>query len=166
MKEENYPAVSEQMSAAELCSYLEERHQYYNEQLLGIHVHLNSAAKIDGDKFPVYKELAKKFDEFKIEFENHMRKERQLIYPLANENKHIAAHIRLLLEKEIVALEQEHQKFEEFLDMLRTLTAGYSVDPGCSPTCKLCMLELKEVDTDIKKLMSIEEEKLFPLLLL
>jgi regulator of cell morphogenesis and NO signaling len=166
MKEILNTEVSEdEINALELCNYLMDKQHYYeHEQLLGIHVHLSSAAKIDGDHFPVVEELSRIFEEFKGEFENHMRKERQLIYPFLYENGKTKDDVKKLLLKEIVHLKKDHEKFKEKLDRMRVLSAGYTPEMSCSPTCKLSMIELKELDTDLKKLMRMEEKILFPML--
>ncbi len=165
MNEDSNPIVMEdELNAAELLNYLMDKQHYYeHEQLLGIHVHLSSAVKIDGKDFPVMEELSKIFEEFKIEFENHMRKERQFLYPfiLSVGRKEKETD---LLRQEVELLKREHKSFNDKLDRMRVLSAGYSVELGCSPTCKLCMLELKEMDTDLKKLMRMEEKVLFPML--
>jgi regulator of cell morphogenesis and NO signaling len=158
------------MSAVELCEYIvQKHHRFQHEQMLGIKVHLASATKIDGDKFPDFDVLETIFSEFRERCDNHLRKERLIIFPLAvskeGRKQKIQGKLKETLESEFNLLKRDHGYFKKVFSEINRITSGYHSEPNFSPTSKLSLTELAALEKDIMTLIELEENILFPLML-
>jgi regulator of cell morphogenesis and NO signaling len=156
-----------ELSARELCLYISAKHHKYQQTMISsIKVHLHASEKIDAAKFPSVKTSGEIFSSIQEQLTNHLHKEEQMLFPFAEELKaNKKSLVASLMEKPIKKLKKEHETILATFDRLRKTNAEYHLGAGWSPTGKLAMLEMEELEIDVKKCIALEENILFPLLL-
>jgi iron-sulfur cluster repair protein YtfE (RIC family) len=161
------------LPAKQLCELIvEKHHRFEHEHLKSIRVHLEAAVKVDGDKFMQLKKVKEIFEKLKEETDDHLEKERQLLFPLSEgykgkrkgtptlkkKNGKMLSQVDVIIDQ----LVKEHQDIRAHFSALKKLTANFHIEGPLSPTAKLCLLELDELEHDSEKMMELEEKYLFP----
>ncbi|MBC7864850.1 MAG: hemerythrin domain-containing protein [Bacteroidia bacterium] len=158
------------LSLNDLCTFIVNKHHSFEQNELSLlKVYLNSAVKIDGGKFPEIGSLKDAFDKMYPVLENHLKKEKHLLFPISKElqeeSSFFSQDTLLLIKNSVEQLIAEHGKLEKMLAEMKLLINAPRLKNIVSPTGKLCLLELTRLYIDVEKMFAKEEEILFPKLL-
>lgn len=138
-------------------------HSTLKESIDTILVQLGTAHAIEekNEELTKTKTLAGLLREF---FFQHAAKEGRFLFPLSEKQvtEKDADELRLF----ITSLKSEHRQLTKKILRIRMLTNNYNCGPAASPSQKLAYARLNEFEQDVNRLIYIEEEFLFPRLLL
>lgn len=142
-------------------------HSTLKESMETVLVQLEAAHKID----PQNKDLTKAHAQVRLIrefFLQHAGKEERLLFPLLNASSEKrpsgrdAEEVRQFVQE----LKVEHRQLMTELVRMRSITNTYNSEPAASPSQKLAYAQLNDFEQDVNRLVYIEEEFLFPRVLL
>jgi regulator of cell morphogenesis and NO signaling len=159
--------------ADELAGYVTDKHHSYARQAAEIiHDRLNHLMSMNDDSKEDYRHLWNLFDQLFLELDNHMRKEETILFPFVR--KMVQADQGhgedefpsvTMVRNPIELLLKEHRRVSNLLQELRMATNHYKPADESSPTCKLCLAEMFDLDQDIQRHFYLEETVLYPKLI-
>jgi len=144
-------------------------HRYVKEAMPMIMAHLEKVSVRHGDRNPELYEIYGLFVELKMDMEQHMYKEENILFPRINEvNNSLKSEVlslsidRQFLNAPINVMQDEHEKAGHILHEIKKLTADYTPPPGACTTYRLSFDELKEFEHDLHRHVHLENNILFP----
>lgn len=138
-------------------------HGYLNETLPKLSQLAIKILRAHGAHHPELKEVHKLINSLKIELEQHLIKEEELVFPFVVEyqkTKNIDT-LRKAVE-EIQALEDEHEGAGTILKELREITNNYEVPADGCTSYTITYKLLSEVEDDTFRHIHLENNILFP----
>jgi iron-sulfur cluster repair protein YtfE (RIC family) len=142
-------------------------HPAIKNALDSVIVQLEAARKVE-DGNPKFEKVVSTILNFRELFLEHAGKESRLLFPLLNvqggkrQSGNEVAEIREFLGE----LKVEHRRLENEIDKIREYTDSYTCKPSASPSHKLAYAQLNEFEQDFNRLVFVEEQFLFPRVLL
>ena len=144
-------------------------HAYVRSALPRISRYLTKLEEVHGARHPELMRVASIFDRVRVELEQHLLKEEQVVFPyLRDLAEHADAPCGALqspfgtVQNPIRMLEHEHQDVGDALREIRTLTAGYTPPADGCETYRVCLAELAEFERDLHRHVHLENNVLFP----
>lgn len=154
---------------ARLIDYIvSTHHSYVRSAMPAIAGHLAKLAEVHGSRHPELGRVAACFEELRGDFEQHLMKEEQVLFPyvreLGTQGNGFGRPLSPFgtVENPIRMMEQEHRKAAEDLELIRDLTGGYTTPPDGCTTYALCMGELEQFERDLHRHVHLENNVLFP----
>jgi len=141
-------------------------HSATRETLDTVDVQLQTAHKCD----PKDEELEYAWTVIKTmrgKFEEHVRKEERLLFPLltVSKRKSINSNEAREVVDFIGELKEEHQEIKNQFVLLRKATHEYECAVDSFPSQKLAYAQLNNLEQDFNRIFFVEEEYVFPRLL-
>ena len=147
---------------------IDTHHGYVRSALPAITRYLAKLNDVRGARHPELARVAACFDGLRADFEQHMMKEEQVLFPYVRD---IATRGETggrtpspfgTVEKPIRMMEREHREAAEAMETIRELTNGYKApEDGCA-TYAVCMDELDRFERDLHRHVHLENNVLFP----
>jgi regulator of cell morphogenesis and NO signaling len=143
-------------------------HAYVRSSMPIIARYLTKLEEVHGSRHPELSRVAVYFDQVRGDFEQHMLKEEQVLFPYVRELAERSDSCDRTqspfgtVENPIRMMEREHREAADALRMIRELTLGYTApEDGCA-TYAVCMAELQRFERDLHRHVHLENNVLFP----
>jgi regulator of cell morphogenesis and NO signaling len=143
-------------------------HAYVRSSMPTIARYLTKLEEVHGSRHPELSRVAVYFDQVRGDFEQHMLKEEQVLFPYVRELAERSDSCGRTqspfgtVENPIRMMEREHREAADALRMIRELTLGYTApEDGCA-TYAVCMAELQRFERDLHRHVHLENNVLFP----
>lgn len=154
-------------SYSKLIEYVVNTHHgYLNETLPRLSELTTKILRVHGVNHPELAEVHKLLHSLKMELEQHLIKEEEIVFPMIVQyesagNKEI---LKNAVEK-IIELEGEHEGAGFILKKLREITGNYQVPKDACSSYKMTYKILQEVEDDTFKHIHLENNIMFPRLM-
>lgn len=147
---------------------IDTHHGYVWSALPAITRYLAKLNDVHGARHPELAQVGACFDGLRTDFEQHMRKEEQVLFPYVRDMATRGETCGRVLspfgtvENPIRMMEREHGEAAEAVATIRKLTNGYKApEDGCT-TYAVCMNELDRFERDLHRHVHLENNVLFP----
>ncbi|SDZ59005.1 regulator of cell morphogenesis and NO signaling [Evansella caseinilytica] len=142
---------------------LQRHHSYLVEELPDLSFYVTKIYRVHGVTHPELAELHRLFHQLKLELEQHMVKEEQIIFPAI---RHYEA-TNGQAEREIAAsriheLEAEHDEAGSLLKRIREVTSDFTLPPDACTTYRMTYKRLEELESDMFQHVHLENNIMFP----
>jgi regulator of cell morphogenesis and NO signaling len=137
-------------------------HGYLNRALPELSDLTTTILRVHGQNHPDLFRVHKLFHNLKLELEQHLIKEEEVLFPMIKEYE--ASHSETLLKKIGFAVhetEDEHEAAGDILKELRTVTEDYIVPADGCATYGKTLRELQELEGDLFQHIHLENNILF-----
>lgn len=148
----------------ELINHIVERHhRFLLRELPELSFYVTKIFRVHGTNHPELAELHKLFHNLKVELEQHMVKEEQLIFPAIQqyENTEEDADYTLAIQR-IDELESEHEAAGNLLISIRNITNDFTLPARACTTYNLTFTRLEALESDMFQHIHLENNILFP----
>lgn len=147
---------------------VQRHHRYVRDTQPVIAAWLDKLVDRHGDRHPELAALRATFATVAADFDAHMNKEEQILFP------HIVALARHTagdppvsspfgsLQNPIRAMEHEHLEAGDAVERMRALTSGFTPPDDACTTYRLCYRELARFEADLHRHVHLENHLLFP----
>lgn len=142
-------------------------HAYVRSSAPMIARDLATLTEVHGARHPELFRVASGFGQVRVELEQHLMKEEQILFPYVRELAAAGGEGRFAspfgtVGNPIRMMEREHREAADALRAIGALTGGYRVpDDGCT-TYRVCMAELARFEQDLHRHVHLENNILFP----
>lgn len=141
----------------EVIDYILPRfHQRHREQLAELVLMAEKVERVHGDKPSCPRGLAKQLNLIRLDLENHMMKEEQILFPLIKQGMGPQA------AGPISVMEHEHDEAGEQLEVVKFLTDNVTPPEGACTTWRALYTGIDEFIGDLMEHISLENNLLFP----
>jgi regulator of cell morphogenesis and NO signaling len=148
---------------------LSRHHTYVRSAMPAIAQHLAALEAVHGERHPVLSRVAAHFAQVKLDLDQHLLKEEQVLFPYVRELSALRSTGRALpaspfgtVENPIRMMEREHRDAADELRLIRELTGGYATPADGCATYGVCMAELDRFERDLHRHVHLENNVLFP----
>ena len=148
---------------------IDRHHAYVRSALPTIARYLTKLEGVHGVRHPELARVGNYFDELSHEFEQHLMKEEQVLFPyirsleaLKQDGRALPASPFGTVENPIRMMEREHRDAADELRLMRELTDGFKAPADGCATYQICMTELVEFERDLHRHVHLENNVLFP----
>ncbi|MCF6312425.1 MAG: iron-sulfur cluster repair di-iron protein [Verrucomicrobiales bacterium] len=132
-------------------------HESLREELPRLETMARRVEQVHGEKMPlVLPQLAQVVSDLRLELEQHMMKEEQILFPLIRQGESIT------IECPIKVMQQEHDSASAALQHIRELTNNYTVPDGACNTWQALWHGLAALEQDLQHHIHLENNILFP----
>ncbi|MDD8017076.1 MAG: iron-sulfur cluster repair di-iron protein [Bacteroidota bacterium] len=153
-----------------LIDYIVSNHHAYVRKMIPvIYAHTQKVASVHGANHPEVVKIAQVFANVAAEFQLHMRKEEQMLFPYikqlveASREKKIVEHSPFgSVNNPIRMMEAEHQAAGDEMYEIRSLSNGYTPPEDACTTYRITYQELQEFENDLHQHVHLENNILFP----
>ena len=152
-----------EMSTGELIDYIENTHHVFVKRALPeISEYATAILRAHGLNHPNLFKVHKLFHSLKIELDQHLIKEEELLFPLlrvyeAGNDSDVLKKVKTVMSE----TEEEHEGAGDVLKELRVITDDYTVpDDGC-PTFHKAYELMQELEADLFRHIHLENNILF-----
>lgn len=139
-------------------------HEYLRNELPILSQFVTKIVRVHGGKEDlVLPALHKKFHEMKIELDQHLITEEEILFPLMRQyasNPTTELHEQVI--KGLHVLETDHSSVGDALKEMRTMTGGYKLPSEACRTYTLTFQKLDELESDMFQHIHLENNILFP----
>lgn len=153
-----------------LCDYIvNTHHKYVVKAMPLIFEYTQKVERAHGGTHPEVVEIAGLFTKIMDEFNLHMLKEEQILFPYI---KNLATAKEKEIDPEsppfgtvqnpIDMMELEHENVGEMMNVIRQLSNNYTPPVGACATYKIAYAKLNEFENDLHQHIHIENNILFP----
>lgn len=138
-------------------------HAFLQKELPVLGEFTTKILRVHGAGHPELAKVHKLFHELKMELEQHLIKEEELVFPLIKEFEASgAAETKERIRSTIDELESEHSAAGDILKELRRITQDYTLPEGACRTYTLTFQKLEELESDLFQHIHLENNILFP----
>lgn len=142
---------------AEIIDYILPRfHQRHREQLSELVLMAEKVERVHGDKPTCPRGLAKQLNLIRLDLENHMMKEEQILFPLIKQGMGQQA------AGPISVMEHEHDEAGEQLEVVKFLTNNVTPPEGACNTWQALYNDINTFISDLMEHIHLENNLLFP----
>lgn len=142
---------------AEIIDYILPRyHQRHREQLAELVLMAEKVERVHGDKPTCPRGLAKQLNLIRVDLENHMMKEEQILFPLIKQGMGQQA------AGPISVMEHEHDEAGEQLEVVKFLTNNVTPPEGACNTWQALYNGINTFISDLMEHIHLENNLLFP----
>ncbi|MDQ0255826.1 regulator of cell morphogenesis and NO signaling [Evansella vedderi] len=152
---------------SDLISHIVQRHHgYLAEELPDLSFYVTKIFRVHGQAHPELAELHRLYHDLKIELEQHMIKEEQVVFPAILQYEEREGQLdRDLAISRIDELEAEHEEAGSLLKRIREVTSDFTLPPGACTTYKMTFKRLEELESDMFQHVHLENNIMFPRLI-
>lgn len=161
---ENKDIDWQQSSYSELIDHIvNTHHAYLNENLPKIGELTTKILRVHGANHQELTKVHKLFHRLKMELEQHLIKEEEILFPVIKEYEENPSQEQLEKTTSVIEeVEDEHDEAGDIVKELRKITADYLVpDDGCN-SYRLTYQLLEELESDLFQHIHLENNILFP----
>lgn len=142
---------------SEIIDYILPRyHQRHREQLAELVLMAEKVERVHGDKPSCPRGLAKQLNLIRVDLENHMMKEEQILFPLIKQGMGQQA------AGPISVMEHEHDEAGEQLEVVKFLTNNVTPPEGACNTWQALYNGINTFISDLMEHIHLENNLLFP----
>lgn len=119
--------------------------------------------RVHGPAHPELTQLHKLFHQMKMELEQHLISEEEIVFPLIKKAEQSGDQTSLSKSAETIEeLESEHTSVGHLLKEMREITDNYRLPEGACRTYTLTFQKLEELESDLFQHIHLENNVLFP----
>ncbi|PYZ95248.1 iron-sulfur cluster repair di-iron protein [Salipaludibacillus keqinensis] len=142
---------------------VKQHHGYLAEELPDLSFYVTKIFRVHGSSHPELKELHTLFHHLKLELEQHMVKEEQIVFPAIYQYEQSQTQSDYdEAVKRIDELEAEHEAAGSLLKKIRHITNDFTLPEGACTTYKLTFTRLEALESDMFQHIHLENNILFP----
>ncbi|MFI8414939.1 iron-sulfur cluster repair protein YtfE [Serratia sp. NPDC078593] len=142
---------------AEIIDFILPRfHQRHREQLPELVLMAEKVERVHGEKSTCPRGLAKQLNLLRLDLDNHMMKEEQILFPMIKNGMGQQAM------GPISVMEHEHDEAGEQLEVVKFLTNNLTPPDGACNTWQALYAGINEFITDLMEHIHLENNLLFP----
>lgn len=153
-----------------LIDYIIKNHHGYVKRMIPVlYGHTQKVSTVHGSHHPEVIKIADAFESVAAEFQQHMRKEEQVLFPyiisLVEAKKADRPSIRSpfgSVQNPIRMMEEEHQAAGDEMYGIRLLSNAYTPPEDACTTFRVSYQELQEFEKDLHQHVHLENNILFP----
>ena len=148
---------------------VEVHHTYVRSALPRISGYLAKLEEVHGARHPELARVGTIFDRVRVELEQHLLKEEQVLFPYMRD---LAEHAETAcgtlqspfgtVQNPIRMMEHEHQDVGDAVHEIRALTDGYTPPADGCTTYRVGLAELEQFERDLHRHVHLENNVLFP----
>lgn len=154
----------------ELIDYIiNVHHRYVREASPVIYAHTQKVGAVHGNNHPEVVAIASHIETVLADFENHMMKEEQILFPYIKALVQVKRGVGTLTpppfgsaQNVIRMMEAEHQAAGNELYKVRSLSNNYVPPEGACTTYRVSFKELQQFEQDLHHHVHLENNILFP----
>jgi len=151
-----------EMTSPEVVNYLVMTHHQFTRDVMAEIQDIMDTVSVSVDKgAQALKELKEIFADFRLEMENHLDSEEQILFPALAENSESANALPEAIKKML----KEHDHHDVELNQIRKLNETLLAAAGNNPAVYQLCYKIRLLDTDLHQHMQVETELLFPRML-
>lgn len=162
------PAVWASLGTVDLVDHIESvHHRYLWAELPRISALVDKIVAVHGDRHPELVEVQRLYTELRADFEPHLVREEQVLFPMIRQLADPADRLQSVTEdfaRQIKEFATEHETVGELLEELNRVTSGYTTPADGCATYGACYLALAELEADTHLHVHKESNVLFPAL--
>ncbi|WP_019536988.1 iron-sulfur cluster repair di-iron protein [Paenibacillus ginsengihumi] len=149
---------------ADLIDHIVQHHHVYlRKELPLLSEFVTKILRVHGSGHPELSLLHKAFHQMKIELDQHLIVEEEVLFPLLRQYaEEPTAEKREQAVKGLRELETDHHTVGNYLKEMRAVTDGYALPPGACRTYTLAFQKLIELESDLFQHIHLENNVLFP----
>ncbi|MEW9096626.1 MAG: iron-sulfur cluster repair di-iron protein [Clostridiaceae bacterium] len=152
------------ISYNDLIDYIVNKHHgFLNEELPIVSELTTKILRVHGENHPELSKVYKLFHNLKMELEEHLIKEEEIVFPLIE--KYEKEGSKEALDKAIKIIEEleaEHTGAGDILKELRKITHNYEIPKDGCNTYKYTYDKLQEIELDLFNHIHLENNIMFP----
>ena len=158
----------EEYSLTALADYIVEKHHKYVKEILPVlYLHSQKIASKHGERHPELIKIAEIFAEIKSDFEQHLMKEEEILFPrirMIDEMKsgNQGNYSAIQIDGPVQMMMMEHENAGEATAKIRILTDDYTPPTDACATYMVAFEELKQFELDLHQHVHLENNILFP----
>ncbi|MGA8943051.1 MAG: iron-sulfur cluster repair di-iron protein [Thermoactinomyces sp.] len=152
------------VSYADLISHIVNTHHgYLNNELPILSQFVTKILRVHGPNHPELASLHRAFHQLKMDLEQHLVSEEEILFPLILEYEKTGSVSALekALQK-IDELESEHDDAGNLLKEMRKITNQYTLPEGACRTYTLTFQKLEQLESDMFQHVHLENNIMFP----
>ncbi|WP_315116980.1 iron-sulfur cluster repair di-iron protein [uncultured Clostridium sp.] len=148
----------------DLIDYIVNKHHgFLNEELPIVSELTTKILRVHGENHPELSKVYKLFHNLKMELEEHLIKEEEIVFPLIKKYENEGSKEALNKAVKIIEeLEAEHTGAGDILKELRKITHNYEVPKDGCNTYKYTYDKLEEIELDLFTHIHLENNIMFP----
>lgn len=152
------------ISYNDLIDYIvNKHHRFLNEELPIVSELTTKILRVHGENHPELSKVYKLFHNLKMELEEHLIKEEEIVFPLIKKYENEGSKEALDKAIKIIEeLETEHTGAGDILKELRKITHNYEVPKDGCNTFKYTYDKLQEIELDLFNHIHLENNIMFP----
>jgi regulator of cell morphogenesis and NO signaling len=154
------------LGPADLVDHIESvHHRYLWSELQRISALVDKILTVHGDRHPELAEVQRLYGELRADFEPHLIREEQVLFPMIRRFSSATANSEFedeRLAEQIDVLSAEHETVGALLDDLRTVTDGYDTPADGCASYAACYAALADLEADTHIHVHKENNVLFP----
>ncbi len=149
---------------AELIEHIMDHHHgYLYKELPILSEFVTKIFRVHGANHPELGQLHKRFHELKMELEQHLVEEEQVVFPLIKDYAETGSAESLdRASKAIKQLEAEHDHAGDLLKEMNEITNQYRLPAGACTTYRVTFQKLQQLEADMFQHVHLENNILFP----
>lgn len=138
-------------------------HAYLNAEMPILSEFVTKILRVHGPSHPELSQLHKLYHSLKMELEQHLIKEEEILFPaiLAYE-ENPSEELRLKAASQLDEIDSEHTGAGDILKEMREITSDYTLPEGACRTYTLTFQKLVEMESDLFEHIHLENNILFP----
>jgi regulator of cell morphogenesis and NO signaling len=142
---------------------VQNHHAYMNKELPLLGEFVTKILRVHGAAHRELSVLHKRFHQLKMEMEQHMILEEEIVFPLIKKAEQTGEQASLSKAAETIeALEAEHSATGQLLKEMREITDDYRLPEDACRTYTLTFRKLEEMEADLFRHIHLENNVLFP----
>ncbi|UOF91650.1 iron-sulfur cluster repair di-iron protein [Fodinisporobacter ferrooxydans] len=164
MKEQSKQADWRKEPSALLIDHIVNKHHgYLQREMPLLSEFTTKILRVHGAGHPELASLHRLFHQVKMELDQHLIREEQVLFPLIKEyEQNPSEDVKQRVVKELEELENEHEQAGDLVKEMRQVTAEYQLPPEACRTYTLTFQKLQEFESDLFEHIHLENNVLFP----
>ncbi|WP_280771897.1 iron-sulfur cluster repair di-iron protein [Salipaludibacillus daqingensis] len=148
----------------ELMNHVVQRHHgFLLKELPDLSFYVTKIFRVHGGAHPELADLHKQFHNLKMELEQHMVKEEQMVFPAIHRYEQtLDTNDYAQAVQRIDELEEEHEAAGDLLKSIRSITNDFTLPAGACTTYNLTFSRLEALESDMFQHIHLENNILFP----
>lgn len=154
----------QEASSSEIIEFVvNTHHAYLVKELPLLSEFVTKIMRVHGPNHPELGQLHRLFHSLKLELEQHLVKEEEILFPLVREYEaNPTEENRATAFAKLNELENEHEQAGDLLKEMRAITNDYTLPEGACRTYTLTFHKLAELESDMFEHIHLENNILFP----
>lgn len=138
-------------------------HAYLHKELPLLSEFVTKILRVHGQMHPELAQLHRLFHQMKMELEQHLIAEEEIVFPLIRKAEQTGARADVSKAANIIGeMEDDHSAAGNLLKEMRKVTQDYRLPEGACRTYTLTFQKLEEMESDLFEHIHLENNVLFP----